>query len=162
MAVPLCVFPAVFIHHLFSGQNESASAHFFCSFWHPTKLIASEGIGVEGLVLFWQFFQKWPSIRWCIVLERDLSLLNSWLATQKNKKADATKVLKVCRVHYGLMQESLDGRKGPLLHNDFAAGLYVKMRCSCGTENWLLQNFYYINILSRLFSRDHVLLEWFG
>lgn len=54
----------------------------FCSFWHPTKLIASKGIGVEGLVLFWQFFQEWPSIRWSIVLERDLSLLNSWLAAK--------------------------------------------------------------------------------
>lgn len=75
----------------------------FCSFWHPTKLIASKGIGVEGLVLFWQFFQEWPSIRWSIVLERDLSLLNSWLAA---KKADATKVLKVCKVHYNLMRRS--------------------------------------------------------
>lgn len=55
---------------------------FFCSFWHPTKLIASEGIGVEGPVLFWQFFQERPSIRWSIVLETDLSLLNSWLAAR--------------------------------------------------------------------------------
>lgn len=54
----------------------------FCSFWHPTKLIASEGIGVEGLVLFWQFFQERPSISWWIVLETDLSLLNSWLAAK--------------------------------------------------------------------------------
>lgn len=68
---------------LFSGQNESASSlFFFCSFWHTTKLIASEGIGEEGLVLFWQFFQEWPSIRWSIVLARDLSLLNSWLAAK--------------------------------------------------------------------------------
>lgn len=47
---------------------------------------------------------------------------------EKEKKADAAKVLKVCGVHYGLTQESRDGRQGPLLHNDFAAGLYVKMR----------------------------------
>lgn len=76
---------AVLSCHLFSGQNESGSPFFFfffCSFWHPTKLIASKGIGVEGLVLFWQFFQEWPSIRWSIVLERDLSLLNSWLAAK--------------------------------------------------------------------------------
>lgn len=77
--------------HLFSGQVESVLLSFlfllffsplFCSFWHPTKLIASEGIGVEGPVLFWQFFQERPSIRWSIVLERDLSLLNSWLAAR--------------------------------------------------------------------------------
>lgn len=69
--------------HLFSGQVESVLlSFFFCSFWHPTKLIASEGIGVEGPVLFWQFFQERPSIRWSIVLETDLSLLNSWLAAR--------------------------------------------------------------------------------
>lgn len=55
----------------------------FCSFWHPTKLIASEGIGAEGPVLFWQFFQERPSIRWSIVLETDLSLLNSRLCCEK-------------------------------------------------------------------------------
>lgn len=37
---------------------------------------------MEGPVLFWQFFQERPSIRWSIVLERDLSLLNSWLAAR--------------------------------------------------------------------------------
>lgn len=57
---------------------EWISSSHFCSFCHPTKLVASEGIGVEGLVLFWQVFQEWPSIRWSIVLESDFSLLNCY------------------------------------------------------------------------------------
>lgn len=72
---------------------------------------------------------------------------------KKKKKADATKVLKVCRVHYSLMW----WKPPALLYNN----LYVKMRPSCGAEAWLLHRLYNINILSWLFSTDHVLLEWF-
>jgi len=81
-AVPLCAFQP-FSPIIYFRSEWISFCSLFCSFWHPTKLIASKGIGLEGLVLFWQFFQEWPSIRWSIVVERDLSLLNSWLAAKK-------------------------------------------------------------------------------
>lgn len=63
-------------------RNESEPPPRLCSFWHPTKLIASAGIGLEGLVLFWHFFQERPSITWSIVLVTDLSLLDSRLVAE--------------------------------------------------------------------------------
>lgn len=146
-------FSAIFIRHLFSGPNESASARFFCSFWHPTKLIASEGIGVEGLVLFWQLFQKWPSIRWCIVLEGDLSLFNSWLATHSKKKKMQQRYWKFA----GYIIAWCDGRYRALLRNDFTS----KRGRPVGPRLGFLHNLYNINILSWLFSTDRVLLEQF-
>lgn len=44
---------------------------------------------------------------------------------------------------------------GAVLHNDFAASLYVRMRWPHWTVTRLWQILYYINILSWLFSSDH-------
>lgn len=94
--------PAVYFQ---AKKNESAPPPRLCSFWHPTKLIASAGIGLEGLVLFWHFFQEWPSITWSIVLVMDLSLLDPRLVAEWC--ADATEVLKVCRVHHNLGEKTM-------------------------------------------------------
>lgn len=138
---------AALSRRLFSGQNESASLFFFLFFLFiltPDKTHRLQGNWSRGSCFVLAVLSGMAINQVIYCVRGDLSLLNSWLVAKK--KADATKVLKVCRVHYHLTWKSCSESRG--LRNDSSRGRSLRLR----------QNSYYVNICWSL-SIDHDLLQ---
>ena len=77
---PLCQFS---LSSIFRGRMNLPLLSFLVHFDTRQNSSALRELEQGALVLLWQVLQEPPSISWSIVLERDLSLLNSWLVSKK-------------------------------------------------------------------------------